>query len=90
MPQRLTAAVRIHNPEAVECEWRYDNMKLPEIGDIYAAAERLAGQHAVTPLVSNPVLDEMLGARVLFKAECLQRTGSFKFRGAFNALKLKF
>ncbi len=61
-------------------------MKLPEISDIRAAARRLAGEHVVTPLIGSPVLDERLGATVLFKAECLQRTGSFKFRGAYSAL----
>src|SRR5207342_2935241 len=37
-----------------------------------------------TPLINAPVLDERLGARVFLKAETLQRTGSFKFRGAYN------
>ena len=39
-----------------------------------------------TPLLSPPVLDERLGATVFLKPEMLQRTGSFKFRGAFNKL----
>jgi threonine dehydratase len=39
-----------------------------------------------TPLVSNPVVDEIAGARVLLKCESLQRTGTFKFRGAYNAI----
>jgi len=39
-----------------------------------------------TPLVSSPVLDAVTGARVFLKAETLQRTGSFKFRGAYNKL----
>ncbi len=39
-----------------------------------------------TPLLSSPQIDAALGARILVKAECLQRTGSFKFRGAYNAL----
>ena len=39
-----------------------------------------------TPLLSSPVLDERVGARVFLKPEMLQRTGSFKFRGAFNKL----
>lgn len=54
--------------------------------DIDAAAGVLTGQAVRTPLVSSPVLDELLGARVFIKAECLQRTGSFKFRGATNAI----
>ena len=39
-----------------------------------------------TPLINAPVLDELLGARVFLKAETLQRTGSFKFRGAYNKI----
>lgn len=54
--------------------------------DIEAAAERLAGHAAVTPLLGNAQLDARLGARVLVKPETLQRTGSFKFRGAFNKI----
>src|SRR5207344_1278561 len=59
---------------------------LPNIADISAAAARLAGLAARTPLLANPHLDAVTGARVLVKAECLQRTGSFEFRGAYNAL----
>ncbi|KPU84211.1 threonine ammonia-lyase [Marinosulfonomonas sp. PRT-SC04] len=53
---------------------------------IKAAAERLAGKARYTPLLSSPFLDEIAGRRVLIKAECLQHTGSFKFRGAWSAL----
>jgi len=56
------------------------------IGDIRKAAGRLAGHAARTPLIEHPLLNEKVGARVLIKAENLQRTGSFKFRGAFNRL----
>jgi threonine dehydratase len=59
---------------------------LPTIDDVRAAAARIAGHAVVTPLLSNALLDEMTGARVLLKAENLQRTGSFKFRGAYNAI----
>lgn len=59
---------------------------LPGLDDVRAAAERIAGKAVRTPLLSFPVLDEAVGARVLIKPECLQRTGSFKFRGAFNAV----
>ena len=52
--------------------------------DIEAAARTLAAYVVRTPLLSSPTLDADLGARVLFKPEVLQRTGSFKFRGAFN------
>jgi threonine dehydratase len=61
-----------------------DKMILPDGGDIAAAAKRLAGVAVRTPLINAPVLDERLGARVFLKAETLQRTGSFKFRGAYN------
>lgn len=53
---------------------------------ITAAAERLAGQARVTPLLSSPFLDQIAGRRVLVKAECLQHTGSFKYRGARAAI----
>ncbi|MBK5934439.1 L-threonine ammonia-lyase [Rhodovulum imhoffii] len=53
---------------------------------IEAAAARLAGHARVTPLLSSPFLDEIAGRRVFVKAECLQHTGSFKFRGAWSAL----
>jgi threonine dehydratase len=56
--------------------------------DIAAAAERIAGQAVVTPLLSSDVLDARIGGRVLLKPEALQRTGSFKFRGAFNRLSM--
>jgi len=59
---------------------------LPTIDDIRAAAGRLAGVAVRTPLLSSPALDRATGRRVLIKPECLQRTGSFKFRGAYNAL----
>lgn len=59
---------------------------LPDIGAVHAAAARLLGKAARTPLLSSPRLDASVGGRLLVKAECLQRTGSFKFRGAYNAL----
>jgi threonine dehydratase len=61
-----------------------DKTILPDGGDIAAATKRLAGVAVRTPLINAPVLDERLGARVFLKAETLQRTGSFKFRGAYN------
>jgi len=57
-----------------------------DIAMIDAAAARLAGRARVTPLLSSPFLDDLAGRRVLVKAECLQHTGSFKFRGAWNAV----
>jgi threonine dehydratase len=58
----------------------------PTAADVDKAARRLAGVALRTPLVSSPVLDAATGARVFLKAETLQRTGSFKFRGAYNKL----
>ena len=63
-----------------------DNTILPTAADIDAAAKRLFGVAVRTPLVNAPVLDGLLGARVFLKAETLQRTGSFKFRGAYNKI----
>jgi threonine dehydratase len=53
---------------------------------IQAAAERLQGHARVTPMLTSPFLDEIAGRRVLVKAECLQHTGSFKFRGGWAAV----
>jgi threonine dehydratase len=52
--------------------------------DIDAAARVIAPFAVRTPLLSFPVLNERVGAKVFLKPEMLQRTGSFKFRGAFN------
>jgi threonine dehydratase len=60
--------------------------RLPAFADIEDAATRLAGHAVVTPLLELPTLNERVGGRVLLKAETLQRTGSFKFRGAFNRI----
>lgn len=59
---------------------------LPTAADVAAAARTLAGVAIRTPLISSPVLDERLGARVFLKAETMQRMGAFKFRGAYNKL----
>jgi threonine dehydratase len=53
---------------------------------IEAAARRLAGEVRRTPLLSSSFIDEMAGRRVLVKPECLQHTGSFKFRGGWAAV----
>ncbi|GAA4222617.1 threonine dehydratase [Sagittula marina] len=53
---------------------------------ITAAAARLDGIARRTPLLHAPALDALAGRRVLVKPECLQHTGSFKFRGAYSAL----
>jgi threonine dehydratase len=54
--------------------------------DIDAAARVIAPYAVRTPLLSSPALNERVGAKVFLKPELLQRTGSFKFRGAFNKL----
>lgn len=56
--------------------------------DVEAAAERLTGQARRTPVLTSRTVDERTGASVFFKCENFQRTGSFKFRGAYNALSL--
>jgi len=63
-----------------------DTLTTPTAADVDAAAKRLAGIAVRTPLLNFPVLDARLGARVFLKAETLQRTGSFKFRGAYNKI----
>jgi threonine dehydratase len=59
---------------------------LPTAADVETAAERLRGIALRTPLLTSPVLDARTGGRVFLKAETLQRTGSFKFRGAYNKI----
>ncbi|TDK50581.1 threonine ammonia-lyase [Antarcticimicrobium luteum] len=59
---------------------------MSNIDMIEAAAGRLAGHARRTPLLSSPFLDEIAGRRVLVKPECLQHTGSFKFRGGWSAI----
>ena len=54
--------------------------------DVLTAADRIRGHGRLTPILSSPFLDDIAGRRVLVKAECLQHTGSFKFRGAWSAV----
>ena len=63
-----------------------ESIQNPPIGaaDIEAAAKVVAPFAVRTPLLSFPVLNERVGTKVFLKPEMLQRTGSFKFRGAFN------
>lgn len=58
----------------------------PEFADVEAAAKQISGHAVRTPLLDNRVLDEVTGRRIFLKPEMLQRSGSFKFRGAFNRL----
>lgn len=59
---------------------------LPAFADIEKAAGRIRGHAVKTPVIESPKLNQLAGGRVLVKAECLQRTGSFKFRGAWNRI----
>ncbi|MBF9060003.1 pyridoxal-phosphate dependent enzyme [Rhodobacterales bacterium HKCCSP123] len=59
---------------------------MTDIAMIEAAAARAAGVVRETPLLSSPFLDEIAGRPVLAKAEVLQHTGSFKFRGGWSAV----
>ena len=59
---------------------------IPGIADIEAAASRMRGYAVRTPLLESTLLNSLTGGRILIKPECLQRTGSFKFRGAWNKI----
>lgn len=59
---------------------------LLSVDDVRAAAVRIRTQIIRTPLLESPHLNAIIGGRLLVKAEPLQRTGSFKIRGAFNTL----
>ena len=60
--------------------------RLPGIDDVERAAARLDGVVHRTPVLTSRLLDERVGASLHLKAECFQRTGSFKFRGAYNTI----
>jgi len=53
---------------------------------IRAAADRIKGHARRTPILTSPFLDDIAGRRVFVKAECLQHTGSFKFRGGWASI----
>jgi len=59
---------------------------MTDIAMIEAAAQRLSGHARITPLLNAPLLDRIAGRRVFVKAECLQWTGSFKYRGGWSAV----
>ncbi len=61
-------------------------MNLPSFADVEDAARKLQGVAVRTPLLRSDALDAAAGGKVFVKAECLQRTGSFKIRGAYNRL----
>jgi threonine dehydratase len=66
----------------------FDSTIPPTFADVEAAARRIAGQACETPLIENVALNAHVGGRVFLKVEALQRTGSFKFRGAYNRIAL--
>ncbi len=72
--------------EAARSATRRSGPKLPTFDDVLAARKRIAGYAVHTPALESPLLNERVGARVLLKAETLQRTGAFKFRGAHNCI----
>ena len=61
---------------------------MTDIIQIRAAALRLAGHARLTPLLNAPLLDRIAGRQVFVKAESLQWTGSFKYRGAWSAVSV--
>ena len=61
-------------------------LEVPSFADVVAAAKRIAPYAVRTPLVEAPALSALRGGRVFLKLENLQRTGSFKFRGACNRI----
>jgi|HubBroStandDraft_3_1064219.scaffolds.fasta_scaffold72517_2 threonine dehydratase len=61
--------------------------RLPEVADVRTAREHVAAVAVRTPVLRSEILDELAGARLFFKAECLQATGSFKLRGAWNRVR---
>ncbi len=63
-------------------------LRSPVFADLVVAMRQLRGHAAVTPMLESSELSERVGGRLVFKAEALQRTGSYKFRGAYNRLSL--
>jgi threonine ammonia-lyase medium form len=61
-------------------------MPVIELGDVQVAAQRLHGIAYHTPVLTSRTLDGLAGASVYVKAECFQRGGAFKFRGAYNKI----
>lgn len=61
-------------------------MRGPALEDVVAAAAQIRGKAIVTPLLESEALNAKVGGRLLCKAEALQVTGSYKFRGAYNRL----
>ena len=79
------AEVPVSDPQGAASDATASEL-LPKPSDVRGAAERLTGHAVETPLLRADAFDELIGGRLLLKAEPLQRTGSFKFRGACNRL----
>ena len=62
------------------------DLVLPTFADVEAAAKRIAGIAHRTPVMTSRIADDRTGAKLFFKCENLQRSGAFKFRGAYNAI----
>jgi threonine dehydratase len=60
--------------------------RTPSLRNVSAARKRIAGRIHQTPLLSSDTLNQLAGVEVLFKCENLQKSGSFKYRGALNAV----
>lgn len=60
--------------------------RIPTLASVIDAAQQIGTTVVKTPLLESPTLNAQLGGRLFIKAECLQRTGSFKFRGAYNTI----
>jgi len=62
--------------------------RIPTFLDVQEAVSRLEGHAVKTPLLRSDAIDERVGKKVWFKAECLQKKNAFKYRGAFNRLSV--
>ena len=60
--------------------------QIPTITDILAAKQRISDSIRTTPVLTDPLVNDILGCELWLKCENLQRTGAFKFRGASNAI----
>jgi threonine dehydratase len=60
------------------------DLREPTYADVVSAATQLQGRAIVTPVLESEALNDRVGGWLLCKAEALQVTGSYKFRGAFN------
>jgi threonine dehydratase len=80
------ASLARHYGDAIESSMDTETVLPVTPANILAAAGVIAPYAVRTPLLSSPALDERTGGKIFLKPEMLQRTGSFKFRGAFNKL----